>query len=182
MGQGNGAFPRLAHLVQGDRGQTGRDGIQTRKRGGGGPIVPPMATTWNREKPLDGLVFNTPGAGIADVQATGAADVTGAVGPGSTPAPVTLAADNKDPIAASRCATGPDRLRNSLTRSGKEDVGRGMEPPATAGAGSIVDPELPRSREATTASSRSRRLCPGRQLLFPDRERSEERGERSRDR
>ena len=58
MVEGNGAFPRLTHLVQGDRGQTGRDGIQARKRGGGSPIIPPMATTGNREKPVDSLVFH----------------------------------------------------------------------------------------------------------------------------
>ena len=84
---------------------------------------------------------------LADEKATVAADVTGAAGPGSTPALVTPAADNTDRIAASHCATGPDRLRNSLTRSGKEDVGRGMEPPTTAGAGSTVDPELLQSRK-----------------------------------
>ena len=59
---------------------------------------------------------DTPGAGIAEEQATGAADVTGAVGPCRTLAPVTPAADKRDPAVASRCATGPDRLRNSLTR------------------------------------------------------------------
>ena len=40
---------------------------------------------------------NTPGAGIADEQATGAADVTGAAGPSSTPAPVTPAAVKRPP-------------------------------------------------------------------------------------
>ena len=91
----------------------------------------------------------TPGAGtLADQQATGAADVTGATGPGSTPAPVTTAAVNKDQRAASRWAMDPDRLRNSRARSCKEGVSRGMEPPATAGAGSTLDPELLRSREA----------------------------------
>ena len=60
-------------------------------------------------------------------------------------------------------------------------MGRKEEPPATAGAGSSFNPELPRSREATTVTAWSQRLRPGRQLLFPDRERSEE-GERSRDR
>ena len=99
---------------------------------------------------------DTPRAGIADEQATRAADVTGAVGPGSTPAPVTPAADNKDPTAASRCATGPDRLRNRPTGSRKENVGRGMEPPATTGPGSTINPESPQLREATTASLRSR--------------------------
>ena len=94
----------------------------------------------------------TPGVGtLADEQATGAADVTGAVGLSINPA-----ADNIDPTVASRCVTGPGRLRNSLTRTGKEDVGRGMEPPATAGMVSTVDPELPQSREATTASPQSR--------------------------
>ena len=34
-------FPLLTHLLEGERGQTGRDCIQTRKRGGGSPIVPP---------------------------------------------------------------------------------------------------------------------------------------------
>ena len=67
---------------------------------------------------------DTPGAGIADEQATGDADVTGAAGPGRTPTPVTLAAETKYSIAASCCSTGPDRLKNNLTRSGKEDVGR----------------------------------------------------------
>ena len=90
---------------------------------------------------------NTPGAGtLADEQATGAADVTGAAGPGSTPASVTPAAVKKDPTTASRCTRDPDRLRNSLAWSGKEGMSRGMELPATAGAGSTYDPELPRSR------------------------------------
>ena len=53
-------------------------------------------------------------------------------------------------------------------------MGRGMESPTTAGAGSTVDPELLRSREATTASSRSWRLRPGHQLLFPDHEQPKE--------
>ena len=86
----------------------------------------------------------TSGAGtLADEQAKGATDVTGAARPGSTPAPVIPAAENKDPTAASRCARGPDRLKNSLARSGKEGVSGGMELPATAGAGSTLDPELP---------------------------------------
>ena len=72
---------------------------------------------------------NTPGEGtLANEQATGAADVTGAAGPGNTPAPVTPAVVNKDPHSRIPLHHGP------WTRSGKEDVGRGMEPPATAGA------------------------------------------------
>ena len=97
----------------------------------------------------------TPGAGtLADEQGMGAADVTRAAGSGSTPAPVTPAAENKDPTAISRCARtenkdptaisrcarDPDRLRNSLARSGKEGVSQGMELHATAGAGSTLDP------------------------------------------
>ena len=74
------------------------------------------------------------------------------------------AAENKDPTATSRCARDPDRRRNSLAKSGKEGVSRGMELPATAGAGSTLNPELSRSREATTALARSRRLRPERQL------------------
>ena len=58
VGQGNGMFPQLTHLVQGDGSQARRDGIRARKRGGGGPVVPPMATTRNREKPIYGLILH----------------------------------------------------------------------------------------------------------------------------
>ena len=58
MRQGNGTFPRLTHLIQGDGGQSQRDGIRARKRGGGGPIIPPVTTTRNREKPVNGLVLH----------------------------------------------------------------------------------------------------------------------------
>ena len=58
MGQGNGTFLRLTQLVSIDGGQPRRDRIQTRKRGGGSPVVPPMATTGNREKPVDSLIFH----------------------------------------------------------------------------------------------------------------------------
>ena len=34
-----------------------------RKRGGGGPIIPLVATTGNREKPVNGLVFHKYGQG-----------------------------------------------------------------------------------------------------------------------
>ena len=29
VGQGNGTFPRLTHLLEGDRGQTRQDGVRT---------------------------------------------------------------------------------------------------------------------------------------------------------
>ena len=96
--------------------------------------------------------------------------VIGAAGPGNTTAKVKPTAENKEPTTASCCARGPDRLRNNLARSCKEGVGRGVELPTTAGAGSILDPELPRSREATTASSRTRRPRLECQLLPRDRE------------
>ena len=60
-------------------------------------------------------------------------------------------------------------------------MGRSEEPPATAEAGSSVNPELPQLLEAPTASVQSRRLRPDRQLRLPDHEWSEE-GERSLDR
>ena len=56
-------FPRLTHLVQDDGGQPGRDSIWARKRGGGGPAVPPMATTGNREKPVYCLILHKLGQG-----------------------------------------------------------------------------------------------------------------------
>ena len=63
---------------------------------------------------------------------------------------MTAAVDKRDPRTAPRCSTDPDRLSTSLTRSGKEDVGRAVVPPTTAGAGATVNPESPRSRLATT--------------------------------
>ena len=45
----------------------------------------------------------------------------------------TPAAINKDPTATSHCARDPDRLRNSLARSGKEDVSQGIELPQLQG-------------------------------------------------
>ena len=50
-------------------------------------------------------------------------------------------------------------------RSCKEGAGRGEEPPTTAGADYILDPELSRSWEAATASALSQRLHLGCQLL-----------------
>ena len=63
MRQGNGTFPGITYLVEGDRGQTRRDGVRARKRGGGGPVVPPMATTGSREKSVNGLIFHKFGQG-----------------------------------------------------------------------------------------------------------------------
>ena len=51
-------FPRLTHLIQGDGGQSRRDGVPARKRGGGGLIVSPTTTTGNGEKPVSGLVLH----------------------------------------------------------------------------------------------------------------------------
>ena len=50
--QGNGAFPRLTHLLEGERGQTGRDCIRARKRGGGSPIGLSTSATGNRKETL----------------------------------------------------------------------------------------------------------------------------------
>ena len=43
------------NLLEGDRGQIGRDCIRTKKRGGGSPIVLPMSTTGNGKESVDGL-------------------------------------------------------------------------------------------------------------------------------
>ena len=124
---------------------------------------PPMAPIW-AGRLLSTLIsteaaraeVDPPRAGTEVEQATAAAVGTGAAGAGTPPAPVTVAVDKRDPSTAPRCSTDPDRLSTILTRSGKEDVGRAVEPPATAGAGATVNPESPRSREATAASARSR--------------------------
>ena len=68
MGQGNETFPRLIHLPESDRGQTGRDGgqtgrdgVQTGERGGGGSIILPMPPTRNEMEAMNGLIFHKRG-------------------------------------------------------------------------------------------------------------------------
>ena len=58
MRQGNGAIPRLTHLLEGERGQAGRDCIRTRQRGGGSPIVPLMSATGSGKETMYGLVLH----------------------------------------------------------------------------------------------------------------------------
>ena len=53
--QGNRAFPRLTHLLEGERGQAGRGCIRTRKRGERSPTVPPILATGNGKETIDGL-------------------------------------------------------------------------------------------------------------------------------
>ena len=72
-----------------------------------GREVPPLTQTVSSHFPLAVEILHLRGvctmveAGtLADEQATGAADVTGTAEPGSNLAPVTPAAENKDPTAA----------------------------------------------------------------------------------
>ena len=58
VGQGNGTFPWLTHLLEGDRGQAGRDWVRTRERGGGSPRILPMSSTRNRKETMYSLVFH----------------------------------------------------------------------------------------------------------------------------
>ena len=86
----------------------------------------------------------TPGAGThADEPATGAADVTGAAGPSSTPAPVTPAAVNKDPTAAFPLVHGPRQTEEQPDELLERGRGKRDGTTRNAGAGSTVDPELP---------------------------------------
>ena len=111
----------------------------------------------------------------------GAVNGSGSVGPGNAPAPEMVAAEKAEPATASHCIRDPDRLKNSLARSCKEGLGCGMELPATAGADSTHNPELPRSWEAPRASARSRWLSLGCQLLSHNWERSRDRYREPRD-
>ena len=58
VGQGNGMLPRLTHILEGDRAQAGRDCVQTRKRGGGGPVIPPMPATGYGKESMHRLIFH----------------------------------------------------------------------------------------------------------------------------
>ena len=57
MGQGNGPFPRLTHLLEHDRGQARWYRVQAGKRGGD-PTVPPMLTTRDGKETINSLVLH----------------------------------------------------------------------------------------------------------------------------
>ena len=60
---GNKPLPRLTHSFECDRGQAMQDRVRAGKRGGGGPIVPPMPTTRDGKETINSLVLHKLGQG-----------------------------------------------------------------------------------------------------------------------